>query len=55
MRAIQYYGDRPNLNWCAFLMYLYREYDWNLTSPKFRSSYFPIKKVLQGTKTSPTL
>jgi len=55
MRATQYNGERPNLDWTPFLLFLYREYDWNLTSPRFRSTYFPIKKVLQGTKTSTTL
>jgi hypothetical protein len=51
MTTTTYNGERPNLDWTPFLLHLFRDHNWNLCKPKYKSS-IPAKKDLQGVKTN---
>jgi hypothetical protein len=51
MKYTTYNGDLPNLDWTPFLLNLFRDQNWNLCKPKYKSS-LPAKKDLQGVETN---
>jgi hypothetical protein len=48
MRATDYYGDRPNLNWVAVLAYWHDQGHGN-TTPRFLRTVKPSASIIKPT------